>query len=119
MPQAYPNQPSITLSDAGSVIIAWSDGRNMATPSELDVYASKILATGVLAGSASTGYTTIANGNWSNPAIWSGGAVPPAGAVVVIRHNVTGNINTSCATVTVETPGVLTVNPGIVINITN
>ncbi len=116
---ASPNNPSIGLSDAGSFIISWSDGRNAASPSAQDIYASKVLATGVLAGTGSSVYITVANGNWNNPAIWSGGIVPPVAAVVIIRHNVIGNVNASCTSVTVEIPGNLTVSSGINLNITN
>ncbi|MEO7445723.1 MAG: hypothetical protein ABIT96_10140 [Ferruginibacter sp.] len=114
-----PNNPSIILSDVGSFIISWSDNRNSALPSDQDIYASKVLATGVLAGTGSSPYTTVANGNWNNPVIWSGGIVPPVAAVVIIRHNVIGNVNASCASVTVEAPGNLTVNNGILFSVTN
>ena len=36
-------------------------------------------------------YTTIANGDWSNPSIWSCGSLPPVGANVIINNTVTVN----------------------------
>jgi len=106
-------EPVITASSAGSVIIAWSDFRNAALPAEIDIYASKVSPSGLLFGGGSSAFTTIASGNWNNPAIWLGGMVPPVAAVVVIRHNVIGNVNASCATITIQAPGNLTVNNGI------
>jgi hypothetical protein len=113
------DDPAITSSNAGSVIIAWSDNRNFLLPSTTDIYASKVLTNGVLSGAAAISYTSIANGNWNNPATWQGGVVPPVGAVVIIRHNVTGNINATCASIKVESPGNFSVNTGIIITITN
>ncbi len=110
---------SIMLSDAGSVIVAWPDNRNGALPSAQDIYASKVLSSGVLA-AAVVGFVTVANGNWNNPAIWSGGAVPPAGAPIQIRHAVIGNINATCASLVIAQPGGnLTVLPGINIAVGN
>ncbi len=113
------NDPVITSSDAGSVIIAWSDNRNAALPSEQDIYASKVLTTGVLAGTGVSSYVTAASGNWNNTSTWVGGVVPPLNAVIIIRHDVTGNVNATCASVTLEAPGKLTVNTGIVISVAN
>ncbi len=111
--------PVITLSDAGSVIITWDDSRNLALPSGQDIYASKVLSTGVLAGAIS-GYVTVAGGNWSNPAIWAGGVVPPSGAAVQIRHAVSGNVNATCASLVIAQPGGnLSVLNGITISVAN
>lgn len=62
-------------------------------------------------------YFSIADGNWSNPSTWEGNEVPPDGANVFIRHNVTANINASCNSVTVEAAGNLTINTGVEISI--
>jgi hypothetical protein len=113
------NDPVINSSNAGSVIIAWSDNRNAALPSLADIYASKVLINGVLASTGASSYFSVDNGNWNNPATWLGGIVPPVGAVVTIRHNVTGNINATCISIKVESPGNFSVNTGIIITITN
>lgn len=118
-PFSVNNDPVINSSNAGSVIIAWSDNRNAALPSLADIYASKVLINGVLASTGASSYFSVANGNWNNPATWLGGIVPPVGAVVTIRHNVTGNINATCISIKVESPGNFSVNTGIIITITN
>ena len=118
-PAANARFPSLTASTAGSVIISWNDSRNNLAASGEDIYVSKVLANGILAATTGTSSVTVSDGNWNSPATWAGGIIPPTGATVVIRHNVTGNINASCASVTVQSPGNLTVNLGIVITITN
>jgi len=116
---AFANSPTIVSSDAGSAIISWSDYRNVALLSGQDIFASKVLTNGFLAGAVS-GFATIANGNWNNPAIWAGGVVPPAGAFVQIRHAVIANVNASCATLNIAQPGGnLTVLNGIIISVGN
>jgi hypothetical protein len=63
--------------------------------------------------SGTVGYITVANGNWSNPATWLGGAVPPTGAIVYIRHQVIGDVNASCYALTMQqNTGQLTVLNG-------
>jgi hypothetical protein len=63
--------------------------------------------------SGTVGYITVANGNWSNPATWLGGAVPPTGAIVYIRHQVMGDVNASCYALTMQqNTGQLTVLNG-------
>jgi hypothetical protein len=70
--------------------------------------------------SGSVGYVTTANGNWSNPATWLGGTVPPAGAIVYVRHQVNGDVSTSCRALTiVQNIGQLTVLNGNNITITH
>ena len=114
-----PYTSSLVLSNAGSVIVAWQDNRNFDAPSAQDIYASKVLSTGTLAG-AVTGYVTVANGNWDNPAIWAGGVVPPAGAAVQILHTVVGNINAACNSLVIAQPGGnLNVLNGITISVSN
>lgn len=52
-----------------------------------------------------TTYTAINNGNWSTPATWQGGVVPPAGVDVIIAANVSIDV-------TNVTVGNLTINTG-------
>jgi hypothetical protein len=66
----------------------------------------------VLSGSP-LNYATRASGNWSDPATWEGNIVPPASANIIIRNQVTGDVDTSCNTLKIEYPGSLTVSPGI------
>ncbi|MCW3093911.1 MAG: Flagellar hook-length control protein FliK [Ferruginibacter sp.] len=58
-------------------------------------------------------YASVADGNWNNPAIWMDNVVPPEGYNVTIRSKVVGNINTTCNSLSIESPGALTVNTGI------
>ncbi|MEP7141525.1 MAG: hypothetical protein ABI707_01585 [Ferruginibacter sp.] len=113
----YPYNPKITVSDNGSAIIAWNNSINFGS---LDIYASKVLSNGTLAGAAVTDYITAANGNWDNPATWVSGVAPPAGATVIIRHTISCNVNASCLSLKVEQPGGnLTVLTGFNITITH
>lgn len=110
---AFPGFPKIVLSDNAGVIIIWDDQRNYDI-SGYDIYASKVLTNGLLAGTATSGYVTIANGNWNNAATWQGGIVPPSTAQVTIRHLVTVTANATCYSATIEQPsGNLTVNTGV------
>lgn len=117
-PTAYPGSPVLVSSDNGAVIASWLDYRNISVTGS-DIYASKILSDGSLAGAAPTNYTTAANGNWNNPATWTGSVVPPAGAVVIIRHTVSVNVNASCYSVQLDAPGAVTVNAGILFTVTH
>ncbi len=58
---------------------------------------------------AAPGIATIAHGNWSNPATWSGGVVPNmAGAHAIIRHTVSLDIdNAEVKNLTIEPAGTL------------
>ena len=58
-------------------------------------------------------FITAANGNWSDPATWQGNVVPTEGAYIIVRHNLTVNVNTTCYGLWAEEPGGLTVGPGI------
>lgn len=51
--------------------------------------------------------TTVKDGLWSDPGIWSTGALPTAADKVTINHNVTCDINTSVSGVEVAVSGVL------------
>jgi len=112
-PEAYPYLGQLIKSNAGSTIISWVDGRNPTTT--FDIYAAKISDAGnLVAGGVSTSFITTANGNWNAPATWVGGVVPPATAIVTIRHTVTVTTNASCKALKVEKPtGSITVNTGI------
>jgi Leucine-rich repeat (LRR) protein len=55
--------------------------------------------------SLSSGYYTIASGNWNDTAIWVGGAVPPPTADVTIMNSVTVDSNVTCYSLTVVPPG--------------
>ena len=92
---------SVVLSKDSSIIATWEDFRN-ATP---DIYSSKLLADGTLAGAALPNYSSIANGNWSNPAIWNNNTVPPLNANVIIRHFVNVNVNATINRLEIELPG--------------
>lgn len=64
-------------------------------------------------GDATGSVSSIANGNWSDAAIWSGGAVPAATDDVIIKHTVTLSGNREVLSLTVQKPsGSLTVQTG-------
>ena len=64
-------------------------------------------------GSASGPVMSIANGNWADAAVWSGGAVPSAADSVVIKHTITLGANSEVLSLTVEKPnGNLTIQTG-------
>jgi hypothetical protein len=57
---------------------------------------------------------------WDDPNTWAGGIVPPAEAIVVIKNNITINVDIACYSLKVEPPtGSITVNPGINVTIIN
>jgi hypothetical protein len=64
-------------------------------------------------GAYNASIATAQNGDWNNPATWQNNIVPPPGAIVIIRHNVTVNINTVCYAVTMQPGGNITVASGI------
>jgi Zn-dependent metalloprotease len=55
---------------------------------------------------------TIAAGNWSNPAIWNTGKLPDSATNVLIKHNVTVDINGKCNGVDVRSGISFTVQAG-------
>jgi hypothetical protein len=111
---AQPTSHTLVGSDNGAVIFAWEDART--TANKYDLYASKVLANGSLAGAGT--YITIANGNWNDPSIWQGGMVPAATSQVSVRHAVTVTGNASCYSLLVEAPGGnLTVNSGVALQV--
>jgi hypothetical protein len=95
-----PSALRVVLSEDSSIIATWEDFRNPTT----DLYSSKLLADGTLA-EAVLPYISIANGNWSNPAIWNNNSVPPLNANVTIRHIVNVNVNATVNSLEIELPG--------------
>lgn len=115
-PDASPFNPFMVRSNANTMITAWSDYRNSNT-SGTDIYSAKIGVNGVLISTVSTNYFSTANGNWSNPSTWVGNTVPPAGANVTIRHAIITDVNVTCNSLRVQTPGNITVNAGIALTV--
>lgn len=62
---------------------------------------------------AGTNYSTVANGDWSNPATWACGIIPPTStSVAVINNNVTVTSAVACGDLTVALGSTLTVSAG-------
>ncbi len=115
-PLSYPTNVNIVKSNNNNSIAIWEDDRNIST-SSTDLYAAKISPTGSLLTTTNSSYITAANGNWNNGATWLGGVVPPYAADVIVKHNVVGNISTTCNSLSVLQPAILTINTGIRITI--
>jgi hypothetical protein len=115
-PSAMARNPKIIKSNTNTTLVTWEDSRNLVA-NNMDIYAARISSAGTLVFVNPNNYNTIANGSWNNPAIWAGNVVPPAGANIFILHNVTANINTTCNTLRVISPGVLTVSTGINVSV--
>lgn len=64
-------------------------------------------------------FSTVATGDWSNPAIWCNGVVPPPNAKIIVRHPVTITTNTHCKSLQLVLPGSFTVAPGIDLSVGN
>ena len=111
-PNSYPFEPYICKADSTNMIVVWGDYRNA---DSLEIYGAKITSSGSLV--SSNAYITDADGNWNNPATWIGNIVPPAGVDVIVKNKVTGNLTTTCNTLTVESPGSLNINAGIKVTI--
>lgn len=107
--------PTVITSDSGSVVLTWADSRYLATGR--DVFASKLLPNGTLAGTSIPVYTTANNGDWDNPATWLGGVVPPNDVIVVILNEIVVNVDVSCYSLYLRPPGTVKVNPGISLTI--
>lgn len=60
-----------------------------------------------------TTFSTTATGDWTNPAVWCGGAVPPPGARIIVRHPVNITADTNCKSLEVVLPGSFNVAPGV------
>jgi ligand-binding sensor domain-containing protein len=68
--------------------------------------------------SAPTNVTTIADGNWSNPAIWSDGKVPGVNSIVTILHNVNIDIDAFCKKLTASNVAQISVSSGKKLTVT-
>ncbi len=53
-----------------------------------------------------------ANGNWSNPAVWTTGLVPDSTTTVVINDTIAVDIKAQCQSISVALPGTINVNTG-------
>lgn len=62
--------------------------------------------------------TSVAAGNWSSGATWSGGIVPGQCDSVVINHTVTANVSATVSDLTINTGGNLIANNAITVNST-
>ncbi|HEX5001305.1 MAG TPA: T9SS type A sorting domain-containing protein [Bacteroidia bacterium] len=60
-------------------------------------------------------FTSVSPGNWSNPAIWSGGSVPSCTDNVVINHTVNSDISASVNNLTINTGGNLIADNAITV----
>ncbi|MEP6676456.1 MAG: SBBP repeat-containing protein [Ferruginibacter sp.] len=60
---------------------------------------------------------SIANGNWNDPAVWTGGLVPSNTSVVIVNHNIMVTANAGCYSVTVNATGAVTVKTGSVLSV--
>lgn len=70
--------------------------------------------------SVSASIISIANGNWNNAAIWSGGAVPSTTDSVIVKHAVTITANAEVNALRVENPGGnLVIQTGVNLKITH
>ncbi len=115
--QSAPAHPVLTSSFNNTVIAVWEDSRNLqGLDNNKDLYAAKINSDGSLVNSEAF-YSTIADGNWNNPAIWFNNIVPPAGADIVIMNAVVINVDITCNTLAVIAPGTVTVNTGVNVTI--
>jgi hypothetical protein len=67
------------------------------------------------------GFTPISikSGLWSDPTTWSTGLVPDATSAVIIRHEVTIDIDASCKSIRAENPAQVQVAAGKKLNICN
>jgi hypothetical protein len=99
-PGSFANSLNLVLSDNGSVITGWTDFRNAVTNVLADVFCSKILSDGTIAGLPA--YATVANGTWENPASWVGGIMPNNGVPVIVRHTISSSTNIICGSITLE-----------------
>lgn len=62
-------------------------------------------------------FISIKDGNWNNPATWSSNQVPTSVNDVIIKHQVTINVNAACKTLNAVTPGFVNVNAGMKLEI--
>ncbi|MFT3679762.1 MAG: M4 family metallopeptidase [Ferruginibacter sp.] len=64
-----------------------------------------------------SGATTLGNGNWSDPSIWSTNLVPDKNTIVTILNNITVDIDGECNRLNVQLPGAINVLTGKKLNI--
>jgi hypothetical protein len=70
-----------------------------------------LLSGGQYAASPSSFYSTVADGNWTDPSVWFGGVIPIAGVNVEIHHNVSLSIAAlTYNSITISGTGQLTMN---------
>jgi len=93
--------------------------RLQSSPTCLSIYSGNpvVLSAATNCGPVPVYFVSVKNGNWDNPSTWLGNVVPTSGANITIKHNVIGNVNTTCNSLRVQSPGSLTVNPAITINL--
>jgi hypothetical protein len=107
-----PNFPMTLDSEAGTILLAWSDSRNVGM--KADIYGAKLTPNGTLTTWAGGPIISAANGNWNASGTWQSGIMPVAGSEVIIRHQVTVTANSSAKKVTVEpSGGNLRINNGV------
>jgi len=75
-------------------------------------------ATGLLYAIDPAKFYSVKNGNWNDPATWSGNTVPSAVNKIYISHTITVTADANCKSITVYKPGSVLVNTGrrIIIN---
>jgi endoglucanase len=61
---------------------------------------------------------SVADGNWNDPATWTGGMLPSAGSKVIVRHNVTVTANATAWSLKIEpAAGNVVVQTGIILTV--
>lgn len=100
-----PNVPQIVKSIDNATLFTWRCARGL--------NAALVKADGSLADQPVINFTAIASGNWDDPSIWAGGMVPVPGANITITQNITVNVNIIINSISVQSPAVVTINPGV------
>ncbi len=96
---------------SGDYGIAYGGFQNVYGGGPSDAFLAKI------DGNTLVGFTSVANGNWNDPSIWSGGVVPDASSAVIINSTITVTANASCYSLTVNPPRSLTVRSGVTLTV--
>src|SRR4051812_31114559 len=91
---------------------------NVFLPGKLKVFITTLL---LLAGShvfAGT-RTSLASGNWSNPAMWAPAGIPSQGDVVIVSsgNTIVVDASSSCSQITVNSGSLLSFTPGVKLSI--
>jgi hypothetical protein len=108
------------VSNGCEVIVIWDDDRNSCCGlTDTDIFASKLNCAGNIASSAvSITWLGSLSGDWTNPANWSGNAVPTANDEVVIPSGTThpptvnNGVNAVCKTLRLSTGATVVVSTG-------